>query len=171
MIAILLLSILSTLLTIALVVLLVVFLMKRAKKEKKIGLSYKTSNNGVNKIMDDIRDLFDYFQTETCKVLNSTEAKNKLEKRIDQTMDAVGEEMDCKEAIKYIKDTMEPEIKEHIVELEEGKDIPSGINKGFIIDKISSIMVQSIKSSCVDNKINKKKIKEFITEMNNAICH
>jgi hypothetical protein len=171
MIAILLLSVLSSLLTIALVVLLVVFLIKRAKKEKKIGLSYKTSNNGVNKIMDDIRDLFDYFQTETCKVLNSTEAKSKFETTIDQTMDFVGEEMDCKEAIKYIKLKLEPEIKAHIVELEEGKDIPSGINKDFIVDKISSIMVQSVKSSCTDNKIDKKKIKEFITELNNAICH
>jgi hypothetical protein len=182
MIAILLLSILSTLLTIALVVLLVVFLVKRAKKENKIvvpsssktsiGLSYKkTSNKGVNKIMDDISELFDYFQTETCKALNLPEAKKEFEKIFDETMDNVGEETNCTESIKYIKEAMEPEIKALILKMEKSENIPPGINKDFIVDKITSIVVQSIKSSCVDNKIKKEKVKEFITQLNNALCH
>ena len=172
MIAILLLSILSTLLTIVLVVLIVVFLVKRAKRENKIGLKYKSSNKNVKQIMDDIRDLFTFFQSETCKALNTPEAKKELDEVMNETLANVGEEMTCSDAIQYIKDYVEPAIKLGIVQLEENGEIPPKIqNKDYIVDKISSIMVQSVKSSCVDNKIDKKRIREFITELKNAICH
>ena len=187
MIAILLLSILSTLLTIALVVLLVVFLIKRAKNEKlskgvtqennvvtkenKIGLSYKTSNKGVKTVLDDISDLFSFFQTEACRSLNTPKAKKALDKMFNEALDVVGEEMSCDDAILYINDKIEPTIKLTIAKLEEDGDIPPKQNKSFIASKIASIMVQSVKSSCINNKLDKNTITKFITEIQNAICH